>query len=161
MARNTFEDIYVEGERIAQYSMREVYGQADLGMNFGTIAQLRLGLRHGSNEAELETGLLFPSPRETDTSVHVRLLYDTRDSVGLPTRGAFLNARYVESRDWLDGEQDYSLFETVFLRAFKVRREGDSLSLIIGAADTLSGELPLSQDIQLGGIRTFPGLEAG
>ena len=98
---------------------------------------------------------------ETDTSVHVRFLYDTRDSVGLPTRGAFLNTRYVESRDWLDGEQDYSLFETVFLRAFTVRREGDSLSLIIGATDTLSGELPLSQDIQLGGIRTFPGLRPG
>ncbi len=131
-------------------------------MNFGTIAQLRMGLRHGWNEAELETGFLFPSPpRETDTSVQVRILYDTRDSVALPTRGAFLNARYVESRDWLDGEQDYSLFETVFLRAFRVRREGDSLSLIIGAADTLSGELPLSQDIQLGGIRTFPGLRPG
>ena len=42
-----------------------------------------------------------------------------------------------------------------------MRREGDSLSLIIGAADTLSGELPLSQDIQLGGIRTFPGLRPG
>ena len=48
LGRNTFEDIYVEGERIAQYSMREVYAQADLGMNFGTTAQLRLGLRHGS-----------------------------------------------------------------------------------------------------------------
>ena len=159
---STFEDVYLEGERIAEYSMRELYTQADLGMNFGTVAQLRMGLRHGWNEAELETGFLLPSPsRETDTSVQVRILYDTRDSVALPTRGAFLNARYVESRDWLHGEQDYSLFETVFLRAFRVRREGDSLSLIIGAADTLSGELPLSQDIQLGGIRTFPGLRPG
>ena len=162
LTSSTFEDIYIEGERIAQYSMRELYGQADLGVNFRTIAQLRLGFRHGWNEAELETGFLLPSPpRETDTSVQVRILYDTRDSVGMPTRGAFLNARYVESRDWLDGEQDYSLFESVFAKAFRVRREGDSLSVIVGAADTLSGELPLSQDIQLGGIRTFPGLRPG
>ena len=41
------------------------------------------------------------------------------------------------------------------------RSTSAALNFIFGGADTLSGELPLSQEIELGGIRTFPGLRPG
>ena len=34
-----------------------MYGQVDVGMNFGTRAQLRLGLRRSEHEATRDTGL--------------------------------------------------------------------------------------------------------
>jgi len=155
------EDIYLDNDRVAEYELRDAYGQVDLGINFGTVAQLRLGLRSGSSEAELDTGIVLPDiARVHDTALQLRALVDTRDSVGMPTSGSFFNARYVDSTDWLNGDADYSLFEAVYAHAFTVP-SGNSLSFILGGAETLSGELPISQEIELGGIRTFPGLRPG
>ena len=155
------EDIYVDDDRVAEYEVRETYGRVDVGTNFGAVAQLRLGFRTGWSEADLDTGLVLPDiARTTDTAVHLQALIDTRDSIGLPTRGSFFNARYVDSTDWFSGDEDYKLVEAVYSRAFPVP-SGNSLSLILGGADTLSGELPISQEIELGGIRTFPGLRPG
>jgi outer membrane protein assembly factor BamA len=70
-----------------------------------------------------------------------------------------MNLRYLKSRDWLGGEQDYELVEGVYSRAFDWR--GDSLSLTLGGGAELSGELPPNRQFRLGGIRTFPGLRAG
>ena len=89
-----------------------------------------------------------------------RVFLDTRNSVALPTRGAFLTSRYVDSDDALGGEFDYSLVEALYAQAFSVRG-GNSLSISIAGADTLSGELPVTELFTLGGIRTFPGLRPG
>jgi NTE family protein len=160
-AGDRLEDLYIDGHRIGRFHVRQLYGQVDLGANFGTTAQVRLGLRSGSEEANVDTGLFLSElPPQKDTSLQAAFVYDTRDSVGQPTRGSFVKARYVLSRDWLGGDQDYSLIESVFSKAFPVR-ERNSLSLIVGGADTLYGNVPVTQDIQLGGIRTFPGLRPG
>jgi NTE family protein len=155
------QDIYLDGDRVAQYLVSQVFGQADLGLNLGTKAQLRLGFRHGTYEADIDTGIpgLPEIDSREDTSLQFRAAYDTRDSVGLPTRGTFLNVRYVYSSDWLDGEERYELLEGVIQHAFNIG--GNALNLIAGGANTLSGELPVTQQIQLGGIRTFPGLRPG
>jgi len=156
------EDLYLERERIARYELRERYGQVDFGVNFGTTTQLRLGMRNGWHEASLDTGVpaLPQLERTEDTSYQFRLFFDTRNSVALPTHGAFLTSRYVDSDDALGGEFDYSLIEAFYAQAFSVRN-GNSLNIMVGGADTLSGELPVTQLFTLGGIRTFPGLRPG
>jgi NTE family protein len=160
-AHETLEQIYVDDDRVAEYRVRQVYGQVDVGANFGTVAQVRFGLRHGWEEGKLDTGFIFPDfPQTTNTSLRLQGTYDTRDSVALPTRGSFLNVRYVRSDDWLDGEFAYETLEGVYARSFTVR-DGDSLSLIVGGADLRSGELSFAEDFELGGIRTFPGLRPG
>jgi len=156
-----FENIYSDGDRVARYIVSELYGQVDAGMNFGTRAQLRLGVRSGWFDTERDTGptILPEGERESDSSLQLRLVYDTRNSVALPTSGTFLNARLVSSDEWLGGDQDYGLFEGVLTKSFPFR--GDALSLIVGGGDRLSGDLPAPQEFQLGGIRTFPGLQRG
>ncbi|MCC7256752.1 MAG: patatin-like phospholipase family protein [Gammaproteobacteria bacterium] len=155
------EDIYLDSDRVARYELREAYGQIDAGVNFGTRAQLRAGLRSGLVSATVDTGPPFlpETDDEGDSSAIVRLLYDTRDAVGLPTRGTLLNVRYVHSGSWLGGEQDYDLVEGVLVKSFPWR--GDALSLLAGGGAELDGELPANQEFQLGGIRTFPGLQRG
>ncbi|MEO7385456.1 MAG: BamA/TamA family outer membrane protein, partial [Gammaproteobacteria bacterium] len=158
--RNT-EDIYNDGDRVAKYLLSELYGQVDLGTNFSTRTQLRIGVRSGWLKAERDTGptILPELDREVDSSVQMRVVYDTRNSAAMPTSGTFLNARLASSGSWLGGEQDYSLAEGVITKSFPFR--GDALSLILGGGDQLDGDLPPTQEFQLGGIRTFPGLQRG
>jgi NTE family protein len=155
------EDIYDNGDRVAVYALRQLYGQLDAGMNLGTRAQVRAGLRSGWLDAQRDTGAtIFPElDRQTDSSAQLRVVYDTRDSVGLPTRGTFLNARLVSSGAWLGGEQSYGLAEGVLSKSYPFR--GDALSFLVGGGKRLNGELPPTQQFQLGGIRTFPGLQNG
>jgi NTE family protein len=157
----TMEDIYNDGDRIARYELRELYGQLDLGMNFGTRAQARVGMRSGTLEAKRDTGItILPDLEpEEDSSVQARLVYDTRDAVGLPTSGTFLNARYVHSGSWFSGDQDYDLAEGVVTKSWPFR--GDALTVLLGGGAELEGDLPVTEEFQLGGIRTFPGLQRG
>jgi NTE family protein len=161
-SQEKIEDIYLDRDRVARYELRERYGQVDVGVNFGTTTQLRLGMRNGWHESMVDTGVpaLPELERTEDTSYQLRAFLDTRDAVALPTRGAFLTSRYVDSDDALGGEFDYSLIEGFYSQAFGVRR-GNSLTIAVGAADTLSGNLPVTELFTLGGIRTFPGLRPG
>ncbi|MCC7257999.1 MAG: patatin-like phospholipase family protein [Gammaproteobacteria bacterium] len=153
------EDIYVDGERIARYELREIFGQVDFGINIGTRAQLRTGVRSGWVSADIDTGpRIFPeSDREGDTAYVARLVYDTRDAVGLQTRGTLINMRYANSDSWLGGEQEYSLAEGVIVTALSFR--GDAMTLALGGGKELSGDLSITEEFQLGGVRSFPGLQ--
>ena len=161
-AQEKIEDIYLDRDRVARYELRERYGQVDVGVNFGTTTQVRFGLRNGWHEATVDTGVpaLPELARTTDTSYQIRAIVDTRNSVALPTHGAFLTSRYVDSADSLGGEFNYSLLEAFYAQAFGVRG-GNSLTIAVGGADTLTGALPVTELFTLGGIRTFPGLRPG
>jgi hypothetical protein len=47
----------------------------------------------------------------------------------------------------------------VLSKAYNLR--GNSLSVVIGGGRAINGELPITQEIVLGGIQTFPGLRPG
>jgi NTE family protein len=158
---SNLEGIYDEGERIARYFLKEFHGELALGTNIGTRAQISTGLRSGWVEAKRETGSQFlpDENKENESSIFIDLAYDTRDDIGLPTRGSLVYLQYVASGSWLGGETDYDLAEGVFTKAFPWR--GDSLNLIVGGGAELDGNLPLARDFRLGGIRSFPGLQFG
>jgi NTE family protein len=155
---NSLEDIYLDGDRAARYFFREAYGQVDVGMNIGTRAQLRAGLRSGVFSADVDTGIpgLPEVINEKDTSIMASAIYDTRDNTGLPTSGMYLSARYRWGEDWFGSRQRYQIAEAVMTKAFNFR--GNSLSLILAGAENVNGDLPPNFSIRLGGIRTFPGL---
>jgi outer membrane protein assembly factor BamA len=91
--------------------------------------------------------------------VQAQFVFDSRDNTALPTRGVFVNLRYLDSQDWFGGEQDYRILESLIAPAFDIG--GDSLSLILGTGSLLSGNVPLNEQIEVGGLRTFPGLRPG
>ena len=155
------QDVFLGEDRIATYQLTETWGQLDFGVNLGTRAQLRAGLRHGQLDVDIDTGLSFLPEIDDlgESAIVLGGVYDTRDAVALPTRGTYVDLRYLHSGDWLGGEQDYELVEGVYSRAFDWR--GDSLSLTLGGGAGLSGQLPPNRQFRLGGIRTFPGLRPG
>jgi len=155
------QDVFLGEDRIATYRLTETWGQLDFGVNLGTRAQLRAGLRHGQLDVDVDTGLSFLPEIDDlgESAIVLGGIYDTRDAVALPTQGTYVNLRYLHSGNWLGGEQEYELVEGVYSRAFAWR--GDSLSLTLGGGAGLSGELPPNRQFRLGGIRTFPGLRPG
>ena len=128
----------------------------------GRLAQVRVGLRSGWYSYKRDTGpSVLPDLDWTgDSTVRVGFVWDTRDIVGLPTRGTFINARYAHGGGWLGGDRDYDLAEGVITKVVPILR-GDGVQLLLGGGKDLSGELPATEQFQLGGIRTFPGLQRG
>lgn len=159
--QSEIQDIYDDGDRVAVYNEQEAFGLLDLGVNLNTRAQLRAGLYRGWFQLNRDTGpTVIPDvDRESDTSLQVRAVYDTRNSISYPTRGTFLNARFRHSGSFLGGEQSYDLVEGVIAKSFPWR--GDSLAFTLGGGAELDGELPPTQLFQLGGLRTFAGLQTG
>ena len=155
-----FEDIYDDGDRIAEYNFIENYGQLDLGVNVGKQAQLRLGIRQGWNETKLETGPqdLLPDEKNThESDIVIKGTYDTRDVVGLPNRGNLVVARYISSGSWLDGDESYDTAEGMALAVLPFRR--DVISAFAAGGIDISGDMPTYRRYRLGGILSFPGMQ--
>ncbi len=155
------EDIYFDGDRIARYFFTESTFQFEAGMNLGSRAQIRIGGQVARYWTDRDTGQpdLPEIDGERDAGLTFRAIYDTRNNVALPTDGTFASIELIDSAAWLGSDQDYRLLEGVITRALDFN--GNSLSLTLGGGDTLAGELPVTRQIQLGGIRTFPGLRPG
>lgn len=153
------ENIYDGDNRIAEYSFTEAFGQLDLGVNLGRRAQLRAGLRKSWPTAERENGdrsLPRIGTRE-ESDLVVQGIYDTRDTAGLPTRGALLIGRLISSRGWLGGEESYDMAEALVMKVLPLG--ADSLQLVGSGGMRLDGELPLYRYFRLGGLYSFPGLD--
>ena len=155
---NSLENIYSDGHRVARYDLRETYGELAFGANIGTRAQFTTGLRAGQLQTKRDTGILIlpDEKKDRDTAIFLTATYDTRDDIGLPTKGSLAYLKYLHADSWLGGETRYDLAEGVFTQSFPWR--GDSLSLIVGAGGLINGVLPPVRDFTLGGIRSFPGL---
>ncbi|MEJ2604458.1 MAG: patatin-like phospholipase family protein [Gammaproteobacteria bacterium] len=155
------QDAYLGDDRIATYQLQEGWAQVDFGMNIDTRAQLRAGLRRGTLDVELDTGIIFlPTIDDlAETALVLGGVYDTRDAIALPTRGTLATVRYLHAGSWLGGDARYEQIEAVYSHAYDWR--GDSLSITLGAGATLAGESPPNRQFRLGGIRTFPGLRPG
>lgn len=153
-----FEDVFLDDDRVATYDLKDAFGQADFGANVGTSMQLRAGLRFALASADLETGFLLPELDTTsENSIVARAVYDTRNTLALPTSGMLFKARYQNAGTVFGGDEDFQVAEGLVLKAFPFR--GDSLSLFALAGAELDGELPVYQNFTLGGIRSFPGLQ--
>lgn len=155
-----FEDIYDDGDRLAEYDFRENYGQLDFGINFGKLAQLRLGIRKSWNETNLETGpreVLIDQTNTEESDVVIEATYDTRDIVGLPNRGNIVVARYISSGSWLGGDESYDTAEGMALAVLPFR--GDVIDVFAAGGLDISGDMPAYRRYRLGGILSFPGLQ--
>jgi len=152
------QDIYQDGNRESRYYVGELFGRVDLGANIGTYAQLRGGVQSGWIDTRLDIGqsLLPDLDKERDSNIGISGVFDTRDNAGLPLSGSYLNVRATDSGSWLSGEQEYTVAEGVLAQAIPFR--GNSLNLFAAGGKELAGELPVTRDFLLGGIRSFPGL---
>ncbi len=155
-----YEDVYDDGDREAEYDFTESYGQVDLGVNMGSRAQMRVGLRHGWSEVNLRTGtanFLPETPNTQESDIVVQAKYDTRDTVGLASSGNLLVGRYLKSNTWFGGEESYSMAEALAQIVLPFR--GDTVNVFAAGGIDVNGDLPAYRRYRIGGIRSFPGME--
>jgi NTE family protein len=98
LAKKTKTGVFSDEEQIAQYEVKRYEIGADIGYEFGSVAQLRLGYQVGRLEATREIGdPVLPELSGEESEVGLRFSFDSVDSAVIPTHGILGNSelRYV------------------------------------------------------------------
>jgi NTE family protein len=158
----TWEDIFVDGDRLAKYRYGDITGGLDVGMNIGTRAQARVGYLYDHRRIIRNIGSpLLPEDNHVDAGVLAQFTYDTRDTPFNPTRGLAAAVDYIRSDDSLgaDEERDWERLEAGLGMAVPVRN--DVVWMTLAGGSDIGSELPADRVFTIGGPGSFPGYELG
>ena len=154
------EYLYQDDQRLAQYAFSDFGGGVDLGVNFGDIAQWRVGYVYTDRNVEVETGdKLLPNGSSIDAGITSQFIWDTRDTAFNPTRGVAAAVDYNDSNTSLGADRDWQTLEGGIAVAVPFR--GDIVWLSAAGGTDLDSNLPIDRYFTLGGPGSFPGLQLG
>jgi len=114
-------DLYVNGDRAAQYLVRRGAAAIDVGYIFDRRSQLRVGYEIGRADATVDVGgPVLPNVEGTFSAASARYVFDSQDNAIVPTRGVRLtgeSAWYFKSPgapiSFPQAELNGSVFKTV------------------------------------------------
>ncbi len=156
----SWEDLFLDEERIATYRFSDWGGTFDLGANLGDAAQVRVGYLYTRRDTQVETGsLVLPEDRRSDAGLVASATFDSRDTPFNPTRGLGAVLEYMYSDDSLGAERDWQRLEAGVGWALPVRN--DVVWMTLAGGTDLDTDLPLDRTFALGGPGSFPGFELG
>ena len=154
----TYENVYVDNERIANYRFDDLGGDVEFGVNFGTRAQLRAGYLYTKRDVTVDTGSsVLPDVRAVDAGIVSQAIWDTRDTAFNPTRGIVGAIEYMRSETSLGADRDWERLEAGLGVAVPVLK-GDIVWLTAAGGTALNSTLPVDRNFALGGPGSFPGL---
>jgi NTE family protein len=160
LGTRTWEDLFIDGDRLARYRFSDLGGGIDVGANIGSRAQVRLGYLYTHRSIDLTTGSpLLPESDPEDAGPTFGATYDSRDTPFNPTRGLAAALEYQRSDDSLGADRDWERAELGLGIAVPVR--SDVVWMTMAAGSDLHSELPPDRDFTLGGPGSFPGYELG
>lgn len=153
-------DIFVDGNRIAQYQLR----QAGVGLDIGTVldkwGELRFGYVRGTGSGAPNIALpVFPTFDYDIGALRARLIYDQLDNVNFPTSGSLLFADWTNSQKSLGASDDYSRFGLSASKSFSWKAH--TLTLAARGATTYQGASPINDSLSLGGFLNLSGYRTG
>jgi NTE family protein len=153
----TYENLYVNQERIANYRFDDLGGQVDFGVNFGSRAQLRLGYIYDQRDVTVDTGSpALPNVREADAGIISQAIWDSRDTAFNPTKGVVSAIEYMRSDTSLGAQRDWERLEAGLGVAVPVR--GDIIWVTAAGGTDFNSDLPVDRYFAIGGPGSFPGL---
>jgi len=156
----SWEDIFVDNERLARYRFGDVGGSLDVGANLSDDAQLRLGYIFARRDVSVETGSpLLPETRRNDAGLLLSATYDSRDTAFYPTRGLAAAMEYYVSDESLGGDLGWQRIEAGLALALPVRN--DVVRVAMAGGSDLGTDVPADRYFLLGGPGSFPGFELG
>src|SRR5262245_16500245 len=144
-------DLFVDGDRVAEYRQREGAVGLDLGYIFNRRSQLSIGYEVGRESAQVSIGdPLLPTIKGLLSDVRTQFVYEGRDSAIVPTRGSSLN---VEGRWFFAAPGSAQAFPQAEVRASSLKPLSDKSSLFVygGAGTTFSRTAAPLQQFTLGG----------
>lgn len=155
-------NLYENDDNIARYTLMRYGVGADMGVNFGTYGQLRVGVREGTLKPTLQIGL--PNKALSDDTVaqgaiQSTLLLDKLDSATFPTDGWLAAANLYNSTTSLGASDNYTKWSS---QATYVHTFGsNTFNLHAEAKDSFGGDLPYYDQHQLGGLFRQSGYQTG
>ncbi len=149
-----------EGDALATYQVSRGAVGMELGYDFGTVAELRVGYVRAFGKARRKVGdVVFPELDWDEGAFTARLEVDQLDNVNVPHAGYFGFADYLGNRESLGGTQSYDRFSTGALGAQTI---GRWTGLLKGEGGTGMGRaIPFYDDFQLGGLFRLSGRPLG
>jgi len=156
----SWEDVFVDNERLARYKFSDWGTAIDLGANLSDDAQVRVGYLYTTRDTSVETGsLILPESQRTDAGLTMSATFDSRDTAFNPTRGIAAALEYAYVADSLGAELDWQRLELGLGMALPVR--SDVVWVTLAGGSDLDTDLPLDRTFTLGGPGSFPGYELG
>ena len=161
VAERSIEDLFDDGEAVTRYRFASGWGYLDAGRVFGNRAELRAGVRYGTQSAEREIGSreLPETADEEYGGIAVRYTFDSRDRDVLWQDGTIVRIAYFSSEDALGGETPYERLEGSATFALPFRRNVGYLR--VSGGSSFDTALPLYDMFSLGGPVSLPGLSLG
>ncbi|MFO0324035.1 MAG: patatin-like phospholipase family protein [Burkholderiales bacterium] len=153
-------DIFVDGNRLAQYDVRNKVGSLDLGADMGRNAIARIGMYRGDATATMAIGFTdTPSYKVRQGGMRFRAVYDSMDDINFPRQGRTFSVDYTASLKPFGADDVYRKTEVNFVENFSVGRH--TLSLAGRYGDSKGGELPVFDQFSMGGFLQLSGYRPG
>ena len=103
-------NLYLDDDRVAKYVANEGRAGLDVGANFGTWGEARVGAQWRRISAKVDIGSpLLPELSEDASGVRARFYVDQLDHPWFPRRGYLVNASYYQADEALGSDRDYKL----------------------------------------------------
>lgn len=164
-AQGLFGNDFVNGRMAAGDSLsfrQQDYGAGlDLGARLWQAGELRVGYARGFSRFSRRLGAADELPGSVDRGwIHADLTIDTLDAPSFSTRGTYAHMSLVASREELGASDNYTRIEGQFYQPFTFGKNTlvprVSVALKIGG-----GEVPLYDQVPLGGFLNLSGLSRG
>jgi NTE family protein len=161
-AKNDVLDFFQpDSDRVyAEYRARSYGGAFDVGTQFGSYGELRLGVVRGWIGTKVLSGPpVLPEDTVSVGKWHASLTLDRLDQYTFPQRGFYLSIVGEQGREYLGNEVDAKSLSAIYRHAITVRR--NLVSVVLRGGTALGSELPAYDQFTLGGLESFGGLGPG
>jgi NTE family protein len=159
--RQDLSRVYDEaGDALATYQVSRGVVGFELGYDFGTWGELRVGYLRAFGKARRKVGdPIFPELDWDEGGLNARMVVDQLDNVNLPHEGYLGFVDYLGNRTSLGGTESYDRFSA---GALGVQTIGRWTGLLKGEGGTgMGGGIPFYDDFQLGGLFRLSGRPLG
>jgi NTE family protein len=148
------------GQRIARYDIQLGSVALDLGVQFGSVGEMRLGLTRSHVKATPDTGAAGLPEFDVDGGgARFQLAISTVDRPAIPTHGGEIRAGVDLSRESLGADVDY---DRAFLGGSLFFGAGRHTGFLVAqGASSLGSDIPIYDEFTLGGLFNLGGYSEG
>jgi NTE family protein len=153
-------EVFLDEVALGTYEVSRAAVGMDVGYDFGTWGELRVGYTRGWGSGRRKVGNPdFPNLDWDEGGLTARMRVDQLDNVNLPHSGVFLDANYVGNRTGLGASASYDQF---FGRMAGVQTIGRWTGLAKFEGGTgLGTQIPFYDEYRLGGLFRLSGRPIG
>ena len=148
------------GHRFARYDVQLGTVVADLGVQFGSVGEMRAGVSRSHVRALPDTGEAGLPEFDLDGGgAHIALSIATTDRPAIPTRGGELLVGFEISREGLGAEMDY---DRAYFGGSLFFGRGRHTGFLVGqSGSSLGSAVPIYDEFTLGGLFNLSGYAEG